>query len=86
MITKLTIKTKNGKESTWTKEEAKELYNALHELFGVKEVVVERYKDYWKPSYPYHPWITYTSGGDFNKKYAGASVTMLAKTDEKAPY
>lgn len=73
MITKLTIKTKNGKESVWTKEEAKELYKALHELFGEKETIV---KEYYKPYYPYHPWTVWTTAGTGEQTYTGGSISV----------
>lgn len=85
MITKLTIKTKNGKESTWTKEEAKELYKALHELFGTKETVVrEYYKEPYR--YPYWPYTTWYSTSEAEKTYTGAAISMVANTDAKTSY
>jgi hypothetical protein len=79
LITKLTIKTKKGKESEWTKEEAKELYEALHELFGKKEV----YRDYYVPYRPYTVWCSANNG---TSTFSGNAVSLSTTGDATTTY
>jgi hypothetical protein len=61
-LTSIQLKTKDGEEITLLMDEARELYNQLHELFGDKTtyvpsapIIIERdrwlrpYQPYWQP-------------------------------------
>ena len=56
MITKLKIKMGDG-ECEMTMEDAKKLYNSLHELFGTDKTVVKHIHEHdWTWT---HPWYTF---------------------------
>ena len=64
-IARIVLDTKDNKQIDLTIDEAKELYDQLHLLFGDKNIhyiptqpiVIDRYPSYpWSPNYP---WVTY---------------------------
>jgi len=82
-LTKLEIKTKDGKRVSLTMEEAKELYDQLHELYGERivvqpyqSIVIERDRYPW--TYPGNPiwcWDEKTTTGCYISDSTGMSVS-----------
>lgn len=71
MVTTVQIKIKleNGKEIILSHENAKKLYEVLHEVYGEKEKIT--YIPY-VPYYPHNPW--YASGDSVTITCSGSSL------------
>ncbi len=84
-LTKIALETKDGKQVELTIEEAKELHDQLHTLFGEKTtyipsapIVIER--DRWHP--PYQPfWYDGTCSTPTNPKLGGLDVQCSIQGD-----
>jgi len=55
-LTKITLETKDGKQVDLTLDEAKELHDQLHDLFGTKfvpsaQIIIERDRYTWQQPY-----------------------------------
>ena len=76
MVTTVQIKIKleNGKEIILSHEDAKKLYEVLHEMYGEKEKITYiPYVPYYPPIFqPYEPW--YASGDSVTITCSGSSL------------
>ncbi|MEW8119891.1 MAG: hypothetical protein AB2792_22240 [Candidatus Thiodiazotropha sp.] len=83
-LSKIILDTKDGKQVELTLEEAKELHDQLHTLFGEKTtfipstpIVIER--DRWNPLRPYwYDTVTYTAA---EPKHGGLDVACSVQGD-----
>jgi hypothetical protein len=82
-LTGMEITTKTGEKIVVSVEEAKELYDQLHKLFGEKPVVsypiyIEPYR--WKyPNFPPTPMWTSDSGMSIEYKTSGDTIPAITK-------
>ena len=87
-LTKISLETKDGKQVELTIEEAKELHDQLHTLFGEKTtyipstpIVIER--DRWHPPYPQ---IWYGTSTQDNPKIADAWCSISGNSGLTVSY
>lgn len=78
-VTGLELETKGGAKVPLTLEEAKELYDQLHDLFG-KETEIRHQWHYWRPWWD-RPYVTYTTGASLTTgNLQASSYTALSNT------